>query len=568
MLKYRINTKNLLSDQDLIKACNCEFVDLNVTTNYDAVRNVVCYCGKLDNVQEGTKIVSFNDISLTETDVITNKKSIPYVNRFTVSSIDTLSNSFSFRIEKFKELTLRKIKEEGEETSLYVYFYFTSNHFFQYNFNNTEDTTVDNNKLWIYYNNNFILFDEIEIVNNTTVKIEKSKFLTKLELKEEIDFQLLNIRIFRENYFFTTIDNYNIYYDNPKCNIPIGLSNKNQINLLKEQGIKDYITDAKRKAISNIIDMEKDIYYPVKKNNENFEDIITIKFNLHFRKRTALNWLTESDSYWNGIIKNNGKLGVDNSFFNKEYLNNYENQSDLLSYLDFTNQDVRYQKNKFKKSFIRISFYDSMNLGDQNLLAYSTIYMNSGEAFSKYIRHLNDEPYHISGTDKSGLQGIRVDREYDGNLMQNQDIEDYRLSSQITVSDRYHSNASSEGFYLYLYKDLFKNLPKGETLTVYMKVEFNHAGYGRTVPFMMPYWDKKKWENKKSGIKTFDEIIDDWNGNFDGEYGATQYMKFSYIRIKIQENGDKYIYYLDNDTYGNIEKGTTLLLNLYEAKMV
>ena len=115
-----------------------------------------------------------------------------------------------------------------------------------------------------------------------------------------------------------------------------------------------------------------------------------------------------------------------------------------------------------------------------------------------------------------------------------------------------------------------------------MKIEFNHAGFGRVVPFIMPYWDKKKWPNKE-GIKTFDEIIADWNKeeNTDGEYGARQYDKFSYIHFKISydENEKKYIYFLDDGYYGNEKNGAnskfiynedtaTLILNLYEVKMV
>ena len=147
------------------------------------------------------------------------------------------------------------------------------------------------------------------------------------------------------------------------------------------------------------------------------------------------------------------------------------------------------------------------------------------------------------------------------------------------------STASSEGFYLYLWKDNESVLPQD----LYMKVEFNHAGYGRTIPFMMPYWDKQKWNNKKSGIKTFNAILNDWKdtkivdsdgnvswkNNTDGHYGMRQYMKFSYIHLKYQydKDNDKHIYYLDPETYGIIDfpKGKDgnkeIVINLYEAKV-
>ena len=60
------------------------------------------------------------------------------------------------------------------------------------------------------------------------------------------------------------------------------------------------------------------------------------------------------------------------------------------------------------------------------------------------------------------------------------EIESLRLSSQFVVKDKYSSESSSEGFYLYLWKDMANTTP-GD---IYMRVEFNHAGYGRTIPFL------------------------------------------------------------------------------------
>ena len=73
--------------------------------------------------------------------------------------------------------------------------------------------------------------------------------------------------------------------------------------------------------------------------------------------------------------------------------------------------------------------------------------------------------------------------------------------------------------------------------------------------------------------------MNDWNNlsNTDKEYGARQYDKFSYIHFKINydKNEQKYIYFLDDECYGNNTANTvyddstaTLTLNLYEAKMV
>ena len=116
---------------------------------------------------------------------------------------------------------------------------------------------------------------------------------------------------------------------------------------------------------------------------------------------------------------------------------------------------------------------------------------------------------------------------------------------------------------------------------------------------MMPYWDTQKWNNDstKTGIKSFQQILDDWNSEAenslddnnrvvwknngtttDGHYGIRQYTKFSYIHLKYQydKESDKHIYYLDPDTYGSSVTTQTdgngneineIEINLYEAKI-
>ena len=107
-----------------------------------------------------------------------------------------------------------------------------------------------------------------------------------------------------------------------------------------------------------------------------------------------------------------------------------------------------------------------------------------------------------------------------------------------------------------------------------MKVEFNHAGYGRTIPFMMPFKDPNKEEG--NGIKTFRDILDDWNSE-DGKYGARRYMKYSYIHFKYKydKRYKRHIYYLDDEFYGKNPKNggvhyddNIMVINLYEAKMI
>lgn len=354
-----------------------------------------------------------------------------------------------------------------------------------------------------------------------------------------------------------------------------------------------------------------------------------------------------------------------------------EYQSDLLSYLGFTNDDVKYQKSKLKKSFIRISFYDSDNVGNQNLLHTSTIFLDSGNLFAKYIKNIEThEEYKVKNTfildvlDNTGKWvqsnpiikyskgdilsykeykqlsdeqktncrlygdmmaivggssntndlktvydkvGLRVNREPMRERAINLsldfselvgELERLRMSSQIEVSDKNSSKRSSEGFYFYSSPNNLNGVLPSE---IYMRVEFNHAGYGRTIPFFLPYIQKSEEEKiegepgylrytknkRKNKIKTFDDIAYDWSeidydmgivGGVDGNdhikdindvgYSTLKYLKYSFIKWKCRYDKytQKYVYYLDSDVYGSgvtseNKHGNNIILNLYEGKV-
>ena len=508
--------------------------------------------------------------------------------------------------------------------------------------------------------------------SNETINKLRSVVFTNEEQTEDNDIifgDVNGLKVYRETPYFQKSVNYNfltntnnifIYIEKPLYRISIPLSvnfetNTYQSDILNEQ----YVEDERNKSINKIIDMEKDVYHPViwDSENEDYVDGINkevekIVFNLHFRQHRGDDWLVEPDTYWNGcyVDTTNNKIKFIDEVGELEYKGKYPNyfsynqiaidesekdiykdiyrskQSDLLTYLGFENSDVRYQKNKLSRSFIRIMFYDSMNPGNQNLLYYSTIFVDSGKLFGKYIKYIEDTPYNsvvyetneeteietINAEDsQTKLVGIRVDREPTGDLLKDEDdvafnnidqVEELRLSCQFTVQDKFQSNASSDGFYLYLWKD---NETGVMPTDIYMKVEFNHAGYGRTIPFMMPFWDPKKRYDKendklpqKRGIKTFREILNDWNSikndngvwqceikeeetiktiNTDGQYGARQYLKYSYIHFKSKYDKihKQHIYYLDDEFYGtDPEYGgvhyqdNVMTINLYEAKMI
>lgn len=452
-----------------------------------------------------------------------------------------------------------------------------------------------------------------------------------------------NIKFKRDNFLFGEDVSYSLTYNSAINVVQIPISQKFETDLYHNDALKtNYVDKAKENAINPIIDMEKNIYTPAiskskdriteeEQINSDYIDCYKIIFNLHFRKHrdkysasgTKTEWTCNRDDLWNGTYNDTetGKVllkpNVENenetaffSYYSDDDEKCYQSyQSDLLSFLGFSNDDIKYQKSKLKKSFLRISFYDSENIGNQNLLCTSTIFLDSGDLFAKYIKHIetfdkeykNDE--NIEGTKMAvigssltdtetnvsyGNNGVRINREpqwtsetkpkdFSDNV---DEWESLRLSSQFMVTDKFSSKKSSEGFYFYTYKSNDNGVYPTD---IYMRVEFNHAGYGRTIPFMMPYVRENEIENgtyTERKIKSFQDICTDWSKPQDGTeeevdygYNGVRYIKYSHIKWKYRYDKDtqKYIYYLDPELYGRSVisetngHGNNIILNLYEG---
>ena len=422
-----------------------------------------------------------------------------------------------------------------------------------------------------------------------------------------------------------------------------GLDRGFQVNIplfaqTASEGIREDLQETKfveqeiEKAIPPIINMEKDIYEPIIKMSVDGEvveeNVETIEFNLHFREREGDDWLVKEDGLWNGYPnKDDLNQGVTEGTINfnegtriiypgGEETTVYEyreQQSDLLGFLGFQNSDVRNQKNRLKKSFLRLSFYDSSNQANQNLLAYSTVFMDSGKMFGKMVKNLDfkyfyptydeetgdfietviktgittsSEPYSYIKNDGEEV-GLALDVRPDN--ITNEFVENRRLSSRITVKDKFNSDACSEGFYLYLFAEDDPNLAPQD---IYMKVEFNHAGFGRTIPFMFPTtYDRDTLENGQP-MKLSEILNQGTNPEFfdeeDPEMLGYQLDKFyiqSYIQFKycFSKKLGKHVYYLaypenlrlkNGWNYNEARDAMTidyrnkkLIFNLYEAKV-
>jgi hypothetical protein len=194
--------------------------------------------------------------------------------------------------------------------------------------------------------------------------------------------------------------------------------------------------------------------------------------------------------------------------------------------LGFTDDDIYNQKMKVKQSFLRLSFYDSPNPLEQNLLFYSTIFMDSGELFGKFIKRkawLRETEASYNEEDEPVVWSFEKMTD-----------EVPAVTSQFNVNDEYDMTKSGEGFNLYLFK---QDAPiENEEKPIYMKVEFNHAGYGRTVPFIL-------WRTKN---------------NVPVELTTSNYFESLYIPLNITLTDKGYVYTVGGKTSDD-DPGITVL---------
>lgn len=478
-------------------------------------------------------------------------------------------------IEKYKEIEIKEILESVSDDEVnYLDFIFENVHQFKQNddisirikyFVGEEDITLTNLE---YVNCKTISWRVENDVYNKIKNIIFPLFNSTLYSNNNLS----NIKILREQTVFKRDFNHDsedvpritIVRSKLKINVPI-ITNVGY-DLLKEVNISEYIVNKERaNTIPLVNEMEKVVYSPINPRFENNNYITKINFNLHFREHSGENWTVKPTDDWNF-----SKYGYDNT--NEVYYSyeNKSNQSDLLGYLGFTTNDVKYQTNALKKSFLRLSYYDSPNPSNQNLLAYSTIFFNTGDLYSKLCRCQNMDGCFVNEyLPDQTYNSINIHREVLKNKLRiknldDEKIEEYRLSSQFSVGDKYTSLFSSEGFYLYLWADNKTNQNNKQNL--YMKVEFNHAKYGRVIPFMLPYNIKGVDDNSPS-IKNNIEIRNDWNGN---GWGIKRVNEYLYIKLKYyyDESNKRYVYHIDDDVYGyDLVKNSTLNINLYEARV-
>lgn len=288
------------------------------------------------------------------------------------------------------------------------------------------------------------------------------------------------------------------------------------------------VNDEINRNIPPIINMEKCKFVPMfKDENDNLRMITEIEINMHFRKRAPMTGDTGVDmgQFRDKIdipFKDGWYIDPDNES-KTGWFENEERESDLLGYLGFDDNDIFYQKSKISKSFIRLSYYNNPDPLNQSLLNYSTVFFDSGEIYGKYLRQkefVESLPSDEKWNHAVGLypKGIRVD-------------------SKLLITNEFDKSKCAEGFNVYLFADDFTGENVGKP--IYLKVEFNHAKTGKTIP-LIP-------NGAESGIR------------------VDEYLNSLYIKVQTGYNVEQkaYYYLIPNATI----VGTKMILTLFEPKL-
>jgi len=257
-------------------------------------------------------------------------------------------------------------------------------------------------------------------------------------------------------------------------NIPIG----DNIGMLGQWETinKDFIDIEVDKAVNIIYDYEKVKLLP--KVNNDLVELITYKINL----------LTSSGTY-----------------------NTSVNWSDI----GFIDDDLRFKKNSFTKSFLRLDFYDSDIATDQNLISFITLYPK----FSYGDVYLSPTKGKIPSASNYSLSFVL------GNPLIN-------------------SNLNGEGFSLYHFKDEIipdillspQVLPK----YLYMRATFNNAKTGKSIGLMAS-------SNPNLSI---DELIETTKDKFISTPSKKNNL---YTRYILKREASGYYYEIDTDySDGNV----------------
>ena len=552
--------------------------------------------------KEGDCLVSINGNDVTMSLVEINGKW--YVKPYNlIVSANTVNDTTYYEINKYDGVIIngekykryRKYEEEKVEIENCVVTDLNDSYYLE-----IDDILGKNNLSCKAFLPSFTLSQETETAINSyiisrimsdDIRIDKcNKIFGVVEITPYIPFynsNSMNENVFSSDYYFNLFSSLKLFCNVGYISIKLPIISKSGGDPIQSDIVNSKFFDKEReKAINPIIDMEKDIYYPKYINSDNgvyngsytdFNPISEIRVNLHFRTRNLDTWKIDESSNWfitdyypyNDIISNQ----------DKKELKTLMEASDLVGLLGFTNNDVYYQKSKIGKSFLRFSYYDSIDPQNQTLLATSTVFMDEHSLFKKYIdnsrknvniyKTISETSSATTCIDKITVESEFVDEKKKSSKATTCDKknitidENKRLGSRLIISNKYNTDTSSEGFYIYMFKEYSKNLHPRQ---IFMKVDFNHAGVGLSLPFIKPMSWKKVGDNEeltpKEPLGLDSEELKD-GILLEQKYAQDYIPMYGVYDFKNKE----YAYVFDNRYVDVNEEEGVANLNLFELKI-
>jgi len=229
------------------------------------------------------------------------------------------------------------------------------------------------------------------------------------------------------------------------------------------------------------------------------------------------------------------------------------------SILNFTDEDVKYQKLRLKNTFLRLSYYNMQNPTVQLLEHYNTVFVDTNMMYADYVNNLNN---------MSGINPITNQAFIDATTGQptggfNTSFYVYNpyikeIVRDVTKKINYSYTGSSEGYYIYLFGQEYKDLIPTD---IFMKIEFNNAMTGKRTLF----FNRSTTTGSPLNNVFFDipDSVTPTSLNF-------VYIKFSVVYNKIL---DKFIYYpnskyMDNTGKWGISVNNDIMtISLFEANV-
>jgi len=296
-----------------------------------------------------------------------------------------------------------------------------------------------------------------------------------------------------------------------------------------------FIEEEKKNSINPILDNERVRFEPYWKNgDDDFTKINHIKFSLVFLGEKPDKWTDESEDPPQDPTK--------------------------WKFLGFTDDDIKYQKLRLKKTFIRLSFYNDPNPTKYLLEHWSTVFVDINLMFSDYIYQLNN----MSGINYDKVPIQKYKDPYTGEETEGNDIIFHVFNPYIKEVERipppdydptpYRKDGlfemdysgSGDGYYIYLYD------PWGVKCGNINRLPPCYNGYRDQVP--NPLYLKLEFNNAKTGKRNLFFSSKETAGCDMDNVFLNKGCIWTKIWVVYNKKLDKFIWYPDSPNVTQDEK--------------